>query len=116
MPNLWHTPVIPKVVGRKPTFTQEQENQLAEYCIKLSHRYFGLTIMEFRKLAFQFAKKLGVEHRMKNKKNKEIAGWDFYWNFRKKHPEISLRTPEATSLSRVVGFNKAEILLIKHSL
>lgn len=101
--------VIPKVVGKKPAFTLEQENKLADYCIKLSQRYYGLSITEFRQLAYQYAQKLGVEGRFQNKRNEELVGWDFYWLFMKRHPGISLRSPEATSLNRVIGFNKVEV-------
>lgn len=35
-----------------------------------------------------------------NKNNEGVAEWDFYSNFMKRHPTISLRAPEATSLNR----------------
>lgn len=107
--NAAKTKVIPKTVGRRTVFTIDQENELEDYCLKLSRRYYGLTVTEFRELAYQFAEKLGVQSRFRNKQNKKIAGWDFYLNFMKRHPALSLRSPEATSLNRVIGFNKTEI-------
>ena len=38
-------------------------------------------------------------------KNK-MSGRDWLTNFNKRHPEISIRTPEATSLLRETAFNK----------
>lgn len=37
-----------------------------------------------------------------------MAGMDWYYSFMARHPEISLRRPEATSLSRITAFNKEE--------
>ncbi|RLU26169.1 hypothetical protein DMN91_002335 [Ooceraea biroi] len=37
-----------------------------------------------------------------------MARMDWYYNFMKRHPNISLRRPEATSLNRVTAFNKEE--------
>ncbi|XP_046399922.1 uncharacterized protein LOC124166435 [Ischnura elegans] len=38
-----------------------------------------------------------------------MAGEDWVAGFRKRNPQISLRKPSATSLSRVIGFNKSEV-------
>ncbi|CAK8685782.1 unnamed protein product [Clavelina lepadiformis] len=40
---------------------------------------------------------------------KKIAGYKWVKGFLKRHPEISLRSPEATSLARALGFNKPQI-------
>ncbi|XP_074096377.1 uncharacterized protein LOC141525711 [Cotesia typhae] len=38
-----------------------------------------------------------------------MAGKDWYYGFIKRHPEISLRKPEATSLNRITAFNPDEL-------
>ena len=38
-----------------PTFTVEQEKQLKDHILLMEKRLFGLTIKDFRSLAFQFA-------------------------------------------------------------
>lgn len=39
----------------------------------------------------------------------EMAEYDWYKCFVKKHPELSLRKPEATSVARAMGFNKTVV-------
>ena len=38
-----------------------------------------------------------------------MAGRDWVYNFRRRYPELSLRQPEATSLSRITGFNRVQV-------
>ncbi|CAH0730535.1 unnamed protein product, partial [Brenthis ino] len=38
-----------------------------------------------------------------------MAGIDWYYNFMARHPNISLRRPEATSINRITAFNQEEI-------
>jgi hypothetical protein len=42
------------------------------------------------------------------KKNK-MAGQDWLYGFMARHPQLAVRTPEATSLARAIGFNKNEV-------
>lgn len=44
-------------IGRKTVFTSAQETELAELLIYLSKRGFGLTCLDVRRLAYQFAEK-----------------------------------------------------------
>lgn len=66
-----------------------------------------LTKKEFLKLAFELAHKLKLPHRFNNEK--KMAGKLFYFDFMKRHPDLSLRTAESTSLMRAVGFNKTQV-------
>lgn len=46
----------------------------------------------------------------------EKAGWDWLYSFLERHPQLSLREPEATSLNRIKGFNKTEVKLFFENL
>jgi hypothetical protein len=41
--------------------------------------------------------------------NNGVAGKTWLTNFRKRNPELTLRTPEKTSLSRAIGFSQTEV-------
>ncbi|KAL1509724.1 hypothetical protein ABEB36_004419 [Hypothenemus hampei] len=45
----------PGNLGRNAVFSQEQEAELVEYIINMSQTYFGITQMQLRKIAFDFA-------------------------------------------------------------
>jgi hypothetical protein len=38
-----------------------------------------------------------------------MAGEDWLYGFLKRHPQLTLRQPEATNLSRAVGFHKEQV-------
>lgn len=60
-----------------------------------------------RKLAFDFVELNNITHPFS--KTKRLAGTDWMQGFLKRHPELSLRHPEATSISRATGFNKVQV-------
>lgn len=66
-----------------------------------------LTRKEFLKLSFDLAEQLKLNHRFNM--IKKTAGKHFYYNFIKRHPDLSLRRPESTSLMRAVGFNRPQV-------
>ena len=94
--------------GNRRVFSEEEESVLCEYLLTSCRMYFGLTPIEVRKLAYQLA--------LKNNKTMPynwleqcIAGLDWFQGFVRRHREISLRTPEPTSLSRATSFNKHNV-------
>ncbi|XP_070529630.1 tigger transposable element-derived protein 1-like [Cardiocondyla obscurior] len=93
-----------KRIGRPRDLTDEMEKELVRHILELESRFFGLTIKDLRHLAFQLAEKYKLPHRFN--KELQLAGWKWYYQFKKTHPQISLRTPEATSMARCRGFNK----------
>lgn len=89
-------------------FTDAEEEDLAKYLATASKLYHGLTPKNARTLAYQFA----------NRNNKTIpekwnvkqeASYDWFWGFMTRHKELSLRKPEATSLSRATSFNRHNV-------
>lgn len=84
------------------------ENDLAEYLIQQSKLYFGLSTKEVRQLAYEFLVKNKIEVRQNWIQN-QMASSDWLTAFLKRHTALSLRTPEATSLSRATSFNKNNV-------
>lgn len=70
----------------------------------MEKRLFGLTMIDFRKLAFQLAEINGCSHRF-NQADR-MAGQNWMNSFLLRHPDLIIRKPEATSGARAMGFNK----------
>ncbi|XP_043215542.1 uncharacterized protein LOC122378496 [Amphibalanus amphitrite] len=68
---------------------------------------FGLTAENVRMIAYEFAKKMGLKTRFS--KDSRMAGKDWLQGFLKRHPDLSIRSPEATSMARAVGFNRPQV-------
>ncbi|KAK7092313.1 hypothetical protein V1264_008076 [Littorina saxatilis] len=58
-------------------------------------------------MAYQIAEMNRINHAFN--KEKKTAGKDWYRLFMRRHPEISLRQPEATSFARAEGFNREAV-------
>ena len=91
----------------------DEEQLLVDYVQRAAALYYGLNTMEMRRLAYDYAKKL--EKKMPNSwASNEKAGVDWLTGFLKRHREIALRTPEATSLRRAMSFNRANVALFNN--
>lgn len=88
-------------------FSMEEEDLLVDYVLKMEERLFGVTSYDLRRLAYQWAEKLGKIHSFN--KDKQMAGKDWILGFKSRHPQIVLRTPEATSAARAAAFNKVNV-------
>lgn len=93
----------------KQVFSAQEENSLKDYLITAARLHYGLTKMEVRCLAYQFAianeKKCPPTWKEHKKAGKE---WLRYF-LKRYHPHLSLRKPEPTSLARSTSFNKANV-------
>ena len=96
-----------KHIGRTPDLPEIVERQLVEHILQMEARFYGLTLSDVRKLAFDIAKANNLTTRFNQEK--KLAGNDWLMSFLKRHPEISLRAPQATSLARASGFNKTQV-------
>lgn len=104
----------PKLGRFTNTFSAEYEQVLVDHIKDLSNRCMPLMKKEFLKLAYDLAEVMKIPHRFN--KEKGSAGKHFYYDFMKRHSDISLRTPESTSMMRAVGFNKPQVDLFYDNL
>lgn len=88
-------------------FTKEQEEELMGYVLYMSECYYGLTQRDVRSLAFELAESNGIPHPFKT--SERLAGYDWLKCFLKRHPDLTLRLPENTSLARAIGFNQSSV-------
>lgn len=94
-------------LGRyRRTFSLEQEVELADHCRSLDNRFFGLSFKKLQQLGYQFADFNKLNHRFNNQK--KLAGYDWADSFLKRH-NLSIRTPQKTSVARMMGFNHIQI-------
>jgi hypothetical protein len=84
--------------GRTADLPEEVENGLLNYVLQLEERLFGLTRKDFRRLTYEIAEINKLPHRFSREKRMAAAKW--YYGFIARHPQISLRQPEATSMAR----------------
>lgn len=100
--------------GRKPIFSEKQEKELEEHIIKCSKLFYGLTIEMVRKIAYKFAEVNNLKHNFD--KTSQMAGKDWFYGFKNRHPNISLRKPESTSINRITAFNETEVKMFFNNL
>lgn len=97
-----------KGLGRfKTIFSAQQENMICKHIKDLEAQLFGLTYRDVRHLAFGMAEKNGIYHNFN--RDTELAGMDWLYGFLRRHPELSLRLPEPTSVARAMGFNRTNV-------
>ncbi|KAJ0171514.1 hypothetical protein K1T71_013064 [Dendrolimus kikuchii] len=89
-------------------FTIAEEKLLVEYLLNCSKMNYGLSRVQALKLTFEYASS-NSKHIPNNWSRNNAAGKDWFRGFLLRNPEISLRTPEATSLSRATSFNKKNV-------
>jgi transposase-like protein len=89
-------------------FSNDEESELIEYIEESSKMHFGLTLLQVRALAYQYAKALKRKYPPKWDET-GLAGIDWIHGFRKRNNRLSLRKPENTSAARAFGFNKTVV-------
>lgn len=100
--------LLKKHLGSKiPVFPESMERELVDHIKALDERYFGFSASELRKVAYQFAERNNIRHPFNDQKQE--AGKDWLASFLSRHPELSLRTPENTSLARASAFNRVNV-------
>ena len=89
-------------------FSAEHEKALTDYLLKASSLYYGLSVQEVRRLAYEYAVKLDLDIPPSWKEDKE-AGKDWMSGFLSRHEEITIRAAESTSLGRAACFNRHNV-------
>ena len=92
----------------KPVFTETQETLLKAYLKTAANIYFGLSPKEVRVLAYECADAFAVKMPDSWIRDK-CAGPDWFSGFMKRNTDLSVRTPEATSMSRATSFNRHNV-------
>ena len=87
-------------------FDQRQESDLADHCKELSRRFYGLCFKDLQSMAYEFAEANGIQHSFD--RVSRLAGRDWVYGFLKRNGTLSLKTPEAISLGRAIGFNEPQ--------
>ncbi|KAI5715791.1 hypothetical protein M8J77_022459 [Diaphorina citri] len=96
---------VPKL-GRKPILTDELEKKLVEYLQIMEAKYYGLTRMDVRRMAYQLAVKNNLSHKFVS----DIAGRSWLDHFLDRHKDkISIRKPTGTSFARANGFTEERV-------
>lgn len=103
---------IVKVGYAKPRqiFTDQLEVQLKDYLLHCSKIYYGLTPKNIKELAYELAE--ANRHTVNIPDswiNNKCATAEWFTCFMKRHPRLSLREPEGTSLSRATSFNRTNV-------
>ena len=91
----------------KSVLPTDLEEELVAHILLMEERGFGLTYVDTRKLAFELAEDNNIDHKFN--KDDRMAGKYWLYGFLRRHPQLSLRVPENTSLARAVSFNKGNV-------
>ncbi|XP_026762195.2 uncharacterized protein LOC131843013 [Achroia grisella] len=110
MARLKENPESPKFGYGTPrlVFNQEQETSLCEYLLTLAQIFHGIGPKDVRRLAYECAVKYNLKIPEVWHTNK-MAGKDWLTGFLSRNDRLSIRKPEATSLSRATSFNRTNV-------
>ncbi|XP_072389756.1 uncharacterized protein [Diabrotica undecimpunctata] len=94
-------------IGRRPILPLELENELVEYALTMEQRYFGLRARDIKRLGFQLAIRNSIPHPFSGVT--KSAGKKWLRLFLKRHPTLSMRTPQGMSCARVNSFTPENV-------
>lgn len=89
-------------------FSSGEEKQLEIYLKQSSKIFYGLTYSSTRQLVYKYASKLSKKIPDTWNEN-NMAGKEWIQSFMSRHPRLSYRKPENTSIARAAAFNKANV-------
>lgn len=93
--------------GRKTLLDPKHEAELKTHVLTMSSIFYGITMTDFRRLAYEVAERTGANHQFDT--SAKMAGLKWTRLFLKRHLDISLRSPEPTSIGRLAGFRQSEV-------
>jgi hypothetical protein len=94
-------------VERRTVLPSEPENENLEFCITMDKRYYGLRRQDIQRMALHLVIRNGLQHPFNQEKSASEKKW--LRSFLKRHPVLSLRTPEGISAARVKGFTSENV-------
>ena len=94
-------------LSRKQVLPCETENDLAEHCLLMERKCFGLTMADVMRVAYQLAVRNGIKKQFCKINEKAGRKWSNIFLFRCK--EISARNSVGLSLSRARGFTPEKV-------
>lgn len=95
--------------GRKPVFTESQENILAGIFQLYESHLLAFSSLEARRIAFLLSQDEGLKLLSRFNSDDGLAGIDWLRNFLSRRKELSMKTPEHTSVAGAHGFNKPAV-------
>ena len=95
------------VQGRfRRTFNDAEENELVEYILEMSKRFYGMTRLAVAQKAYRMAEVNNITHPFRLGK----AGKDWVTGFLRRHSDkLSMRTATPISLVRVTAFTRPAV-------
>lgn len=98
---------VPKYNARQ-VFSKEEEVMLADYLLTATSHNYGLSTVMSRRLAYEFA---FANHKQMPEAwlRDSSAGEEWLIGFLKRHENLAIRKPEATSLARSTAFNRHNV-------
>ncbi|KAJ3652633.1 hypothetical protein Zmor_018581 [Zophobas morio] len=98
------------VLGKPPALGKNNEDRLVIHIQKLQTMGFAPSEKTGRTIAYNFAKKLNLEHKFCVQGNStNMAGTHWFYSFMDRNRELSLRKSEGLSLARAKGMNRQEV-------
>ena len=91
--------------GPGTILTEEEEDQLARYLLDMAEMGFGLNRETVMYLAYKIVEKIPRKHQFKDEK----AGRAWFDGFRRRHPKLTIRTPQPLSYARALCANEDTI-------
>ena len=89
-----------KCMGGPWSLPAAVEDELVKHIKDLDDMMFGMTAKDLMGIAYEVAVAHGI---------RKSAGKKWYYNFMRRHPDLSLRSPEPTSLACAAGFNREAV-------
>ena len=78
--------------GKSPVFTKELELKIVTQVQIMEKALFGLTTIDVRRLAYYFAKQMGIDNIFNNES--KIAGVGWLQGFMSRNPQLCIQTSQ----------------------
>ncbi len=91
--------------GPGTVLTEEEEGHLARYLVQMADMGFGLSRDTVMRLAYKIVEKAQRKHPFKDEK----AGRAWFEGFRRRHPKLTIRSPQPLSYCRAISANMETI-------